>query len=106
MADDWNTVVSPQQKAQFTAFYMALIREFPILSGYSHRVWALGKARAAQWIHSTIPEQVQLGIVVSSAVEVYPEATKRIVRALMGESIVQPIELGAKWQAVIDGSNS
>ncbi|WP_348700996.1 hypothetical protein [uncultured Limnobacter sp.] len=103
MAGDWNTVVSEHQRTQVVAFYMALIKEFPILKGYSSRVWALGKARAEQWIHSTIPEQAQLGILVTCAVEVYPEETRRIVSALMGDSVINPIELGCKWAAVVDG---
>ena len=103
MAGDWSSTVNEHQRAQVAAFYMALIKEYPILKGYRQRVWALGKARAEQWIHSTIPEQVQLGILVTCAVEVYPEATKRIVRALMGDSVVNPVELGGKWAALLDG---
>ena len=105
MAGDWNTVVSDHQRAQFAAFYLALAKEFKLLDGHSQRLWALGKARAAQWVYSDSPEQVQLGILVTAAVEVFPEETKRIVQALTGDKTATPIDLGGKWLAVLNATN-
>ena len=94
---DYNAVVNENQRAMIAAYFLALANEFKILRDHPHRVWALGKARASMWIHSEIPEEVQLGVLITAAVEVYPAQTKRICEAILGKRPLEPRELGAKW---------
>jgi len=85
-----------------TAYFLAIAKEFKILRDHPSRVWALGKARASLWLHSETPEEVQIGILITSAVEVFPEATKRICEALLKGGKGMPPELEGKWRPYVD----
>jgi len=104
MADeqDFQSVVSDDQRTMIAAYFLAIAKEFKILREHPSRVWALGKARASMWLHSETPEEVQIGILITSAVEVFPEATKRICEALLKGGKGMPPELEGKWRPYVD----
>ena len=99
---DYDKVVSEDQKAAIAAYFLAIAKEFPILEGHPQRVWALGKARASIWLHSDIPEQVQVGVLITSAVEVYPEITRSFCDLIMRRADREPRELSQKWQPYLE----
>ena len=104
MADeqDFQSVVSDDQRTMIAAYFLAIAKEFKILRDHPSRVWALGKARASLWLHSETPEEVQIGILITSAVEVFPEATKRICEALLTRGEGLPPELEGKWGCYLE----
>jgi hypothetical protein len=103
---DFQSVVSIEQRTTIAAYFLAIAQEFKILRGHPLRVWAIGKARAGMWIHSEIPEQIHLGILITSAVEVYPEGTKRICEVLLGKRKAAPMDLSGKWAPYLEAADA
>ena len=100
--DDYDAVVSDDQKTKIAAFFLSMAKEFPILRDHPQRIWAVGKARAAQWVHSDEPTARELGILLTAAIEVYPEVTKRLCELITRGSRRERRELSPKWQAELE----
>jgi len=100
---DYDKIVSDDQKVAIAAYFIAIAKEYPILKGYPQRVWAVGKARAEIWMSSDIPEERALGVLIVSAVEVYPEVTKRLCEVILnGTAETKGRDLGPKWAPYLE----
>ena len=99
---DYDKVVSEDQKVTIAAFFLAIAKEYPILQQHPQRVWALGKARAQIWMGSEIPEERQVGILITSAGEVYPEVTKRLCSVILNRGSETGRDLGPKWAPYLE----
>ena len=100
--DDYDAVVSEEQKIKISAFFLSMAKEFPILRDHPQRIWAVGKARAAQFLHSEEPTSREMGILLTTAIEVYPEVTKRLCELITRGSSSKGRELSPKWQAELE----
>ena len=100
--DDYDEVVSDDQKTKIAAFFLSMAKEFPILRDHPQRIWAVGKARAAQWVHHEEPTARELGILLTTAIEVYPEVTKRLCELITRKNDQQGRELPPRWQAELE----
>ena len=100
--DDYDAVVSEEQKIKIAAFFLAVANEYPILRDYPNRVWAVGKVRAEQCLHSNEPTARELGILMTTAIEVYPDITKSLCEVITRRETGQDRELSPKWQAELE----